>query len=338
MGSYDDVFPLQPPVRLPPEDELAAAARVAPLAAEILTGPRAPGGEAADRRPPGERAPDSDAPDKGAPDGGVPDGEVLRVWAEACRERLDEGLLLELVRLFIAREPAAGRPPAELVALGLVSEADPYELTPLGVWTGRHLIAEVTGQEVPVMGSLAGRDAAELLNGLRAYPEPERDEELAGWLSRRDPAGAVRQVAAVLPRVSPLSRAVGIELLATRLGPEGREALDELVIEPKLGAVIAARLGRADRQPATEEIGWVLVDMAAALLEFGGEANEVIESVAKGMDTDGQAGTITLLALCDHPHTEAVLRVFIDHHPRDQVRAAARKALRRLRGLTEARG
>ncbi|MFG1946908.1 hypothetical protein [Nonomuraea sp. NPDC048826] len=304
MSAYEDVFPLQPPVRLPPPEELAAAVRSAPLAAEFLDGQE----------------------------------DELEAWGEVCRDRLDEALLLEVVRLFVAREPAAGEPPAELVAFGLVRGANPYEATPVGLWMGRRLIEELTGQEVPIMGSLAERDAAGLLRGLRSYPEAERDEELAGWLARRDPDGAAKEVAAVLAEASPLSRAVGIELLGFKMGDEGRRALDDLVIEPKVGAVIAARLSRDDRQPATEEIGWVLVDMAAALLEFGGEASEVVESVAAGMETDEQASTITLLALCDHPATEPVLRVFIEHHPDAGVAAAARKALRRLHGLASARG
>ncbi|MEV4100988.1 hypothetical protein AB0J42_12040 [Nonomuraea sp. NPDC049649] len=304
MPAFEDVFPLQPPVRLPPEDELAAAVRAAPLAAEFLDGQE----------------------------------DVLESWGEVCRDRLGEGLLLEVVRLFVAREPAAGDPPAELVAFGLVRGSDPYEATPVGLWMGRRLIGELTGQEVPVLGSLAERDAAGLLLGLRSYPEAERAEELAGWLARRDRAGAAREIAGALPEVSPLSRAIGIELLGFELGDEGRAELDELVIQPKLGAVIAARLSRDDRQPATEEIGWVLVDMAAALLEFGGEPSEVVESVAAGMGADEQASTIALLALCDHPATEPVLRVFIDHHPDVAVASAARKALRRLHGLAAVRG
>ncbi|MFD2352679.1 hypothetical protein ACFSTC_30445 [Nonomuraea ferruginea] len=103
----------------------------------------------------------------------------------------------------------------------------------------------------------------------------------------------------MLPAVSPLSRAIGIELLGFQLGDEGRRALDDLVIEPKVGAVIAARLSRDDRQPATEEIGWVLVDMAAALLEFGGEPSEVVESVAV-RHGDGRAG--------EHDHAAGALR------------------------------
>jgi len=357
VGSYDDTLPLQPPVRLPPEEDLATAVRATPLAT------RAGDAAAPDRAPDPDanRAPEPDAdhvparglePDAvlgldpeaarevaGAVREGTPEA-VLDAWARVCRLVLgrDEGLLLELVRLFLARDrAAAGEAPAALVDLGLLRRAEPHELTPLGLWIGRRLIAEVTGQEVPVMGSFAGRDAAALLHGLRSYPEPERDEELTGWLAGRERAEAAAELAGALAVVSPLGRAVGVELLTTRFGEDGREALKGLLGEPKVGAVIAARLGREDRQPASDEIAWVLVDMAAALLEFGGETDEVIESVAMGMDADEQAGTIALLALGDHPGTELVLRVFIDHHPDDRVSASARKALRRLHGLADAR-
>jgi hypothetical protein len=309
VRSYDDdTLPLQPPIRLPGEATLAAAVRAAPLAEEL--------------KPEGD------------------DAEVLALWADHCRERLaaDEGLLLELIRMFLSREPLKGDVPATLTELGLVRQAEPYTLSWLGLWAARQIIAETTGQDIPVMGTLADRDAATLLHGLRSYPEAERGEELAGWLKDRDADAAVAEIASALGTVSPLSRAVGVELLASDLGEAGRLALAGLLEEPRLGAVVAARTGRDERQPAPEEIAWVLVDMAAALLEFGGETGEVIESIAMGMDAEEQAGTIAILAFGDHPWTGRVLRVFIDHHPDERVSAAARKALRRLRGLADARG
>ncbi|MFG1705676.1 hypothetical protein ACFLIM_21015 [Nonomuraea sp. M3C6] len=315
MRSYDDdTLPLQPPIRLPGAATLAAAVRAAPLAEELL--------KAELMKAEGD------------------DTEVLAAWADHCREKLaaDEGLLLELIRMFLSREPLKGDVPGTLTGLGLVRQAEPYTLSWLGLWVARQIIAETTGQDIPVMGSLSDREAAALLHGLRSYPEAERGEELAGWLEGRDAAAAVAEIASALATVSPLSRAVGVELLASGLGDEGRQALAGLLEEPKLGAVIAARTGREDRQPAPEEIAWVLVDMAAALLEFGGETGEVIESIAMGMNAEEQAGTIAILAFGDHPWTGRVLRVFIDHHPDEKVVASARKALRRLHGLADARG
>ncbi|MEV6155220.1 hypothetical protein AB0L53_33255 [Nonomuraea sp. NPDC052129] len=324
MGSYDDdTLPLQPPVRLPADDELVAAVRETPLAT---------GDADASAHP-------AFAPDavEALRDGS--DDKVLQVWADVCRRTLstDETLFMEVVRLYLGRGPLTDEVPAVLTDLGLVRQAPPRTLTPLGIWAAGLVIGEATGQDIPVMGSLAGRDAGALLYGLRSYPEPERDEELAGWLAGRDQGEAAAEIAAALGEVSPLSRAVGVELLATGLGDAGTEALDGLLGAPRMGAVVAARLGREERPPTPEEIAWAFVDMAAALLEFGGEAAEVIKSVSQGMEKDEQAGTIALLALGDHPWTERVLQVFIDHHPDERVVAAARKALRR-HGLMDARG
>ncbi|TDC06223.1 hypothetical protein E1267_16960 [Nonomuraea longispora] len=305
---HDDTLPLQPPIRLPGDATLAAAVRAAPLAEEL----KAEGD----------------------------DSEVLAAWAGHCRDLLaaDGTLLLELVRMFLTREPHQGVVPETLTGLGLVRQEEPYTLSWLGLWVARLIVAATTGQEIPVMGSLADADAGTLLHGLRSYPEAERDEELAGWLKGRDNGDAVAEIAAALATVSPLSRAIGIELLATQFGDEGRLALSRQLEKRKLGAVIAARTGRTDRQPAPDEIAWVLVDMAAALLEFGDQPGQVIESIALGMDADEQAGTIPILAFGDHPWTGQVLRLFIDHHPDERVAAAARKALRRLRGLADVRG
>ncbi|MEV0201139.1 hypothetical protein [Nonomuraea sp. NPDC050691] len=407
----DDTLPLQPPVRLPSEAELAAAVRATPLTTALLratlTTETAPDGEAlpsADAGTP--EAPSAGAAEEkaaGTPGGEGPpgatggpianeeppgsatpmtggeglldeagrtrvtevlrhgdDGQLLRTWTEVCRDVIlrDERVFLCLVRLFMRRERLAG-PPGVLGTLGLVRRVaqDPppaatrgrsrkarseqaeaeaeeiYALSPLGSWAARGLISEASGQDIPVMGSFASRDAAGLLQGLRSYPEPERLEELTGWLAGKDRREAAEEVGAALATASPLGRAVGVELLATDFGDEGRRVLDRLIGTPRIGAVIAARLGRDERPSTPEEIAWALVDMAATLLEFGGETDEVIASIAMGMDAEEQAGTLTLFALGDHPWTAQVLRVFIDHHPDERVAAAARKALRRLHGL-----
>ncbi|WP_162795460.1 hypothetical protein [Nonomuraea lactucae] len=378
MGTYDDVtLPLQPPIRLPSEGDLAAAVRETPLAATLLTSV-----EAVDALP--EVGPETLDSLRGGPVG--PDavevlregaaGEVLRVWGDVLRHVFgaDQAVFLQLARLFLGRDPM-GDLPGALFALGLVDTVaalpdepsspaeetdeaaapetgDPgpgaeavkpatgerYTLTPLGLWAARLLIGELTGQDIPVMGSFAPRSAVALLHGLRSYPEPARIEELTGWLAGRDRVKAAEEIGAALAEVSPLGRAIGVELLALDLGDDGRRVLDRLLGVRKLGAVVAARLGREEHQPSPEEIAWVFVDMAAALLEFGGETDEVIESMAMGMEPDQQASTIALLALGDHPWSEQVLRVIIDRHPDERVAAAARKALRRLHSLASTRG
>ncbi|GAA2274580.1 hypothetical protein GCM10010149_16140 [Nonomuraea roseoviolacea subsp. roseoviolacea] len=363
----DDTLPLQPPVRLPSEAELAAAVRAAPLTTALLR-PTAP---ATDGPEQGSGASEEELLDEAVREQVAEvlregeDRQILRTWTEVCRDVLlrDEQVFLCLVRLFMRRERLSG-PPGVLGTLGLVRRvvqdppptgtrgrgrkagggaadaemAELYTLSPLGSWAARGLVSEASGQDIPVMGSFATQDAAALLQGLRSYPEPERLEELTGWLAGKDRGEAAEEVGAALAAASPLGRAVGVDLLATDFGDEGRLVLDRLIDTPRLGAVIAARLGRDERPSTPEEIAWALVDMAATLLEFGGETDEVIASISTGMDAEEQAGTLALFALGDHPWTAQVLRVFIDHHPDERVAAAARKALRRLHGLASIRG
>lgn len=339
-------------MRLPSPAALAAAVRAAPLADELMlidgqespfTRERLPGGlwevatETGFIEQDGTRGP-------ARLDGS--DEEALAAWGDVCylllhpEELGEQPVTLTLLQLFFAREPlAAGLlesdSPGVLPQLGLVDVlGDRIALSPLGLWAGRELARELLDQDVPVMGSCASQDAAGLLHALRAYPEQERDEELAGWLAGRDPAKAAQEIAAVLPEVSPLARAVGVELLASRFGDDGARELEGLLASPRIGSLVAARLGRADREPVPEEISWVLVDMAAGLLEYGGALEVVIESVSMGMGPGELADTIAILAFGDHPRTEEVLRVFADHHQDGQVSASARKALRRHHGLT----
>ncbi|GAA4086790.1 hypothetical protein [Nonomuraea soli] len=334
MDSFDDLpMPLLPPLHLPGDAELAAAVRATPMAARFL-----------DQSAPAELAARTGLD---TPDGEVEvlrDGsaeEVLRLWSEVCFVAVHPAELgsqeeaVTLTELFLSGEPR----PVEagiLDELGLVAEAagGASELTPLGKWVARRVFASITGQQVPVFGSLAGKDAATLLQGLRSYAEDERREELAGWLSGRDRAKAAEEIAAAAAGASPLGRTVALQVLDAELGDDGREALRGLLATPRVGALVAARLG-AERESSAEEIAWVLVDMAASLLEYGGDSEQVVEAMAMGMAPEEQAESIAILAFGRHPDTEKVLLTLVERHPDPKVAAAARKALRRHRGLAD---
>ncbi|MFI6478289.1 hypothetical protein ACIBH1_10175 [Nonomuraea sp. NPDC050663] len=345
MDSFDDLpMPLLPPLHLPGDAELAAAVRATPMAARFL-----------DQSAPAELAGRTGLD---TPDGEVEvlrdgsDEEVLRLWDEVCFVAVHPAELggqeeaVTLTELFLSGEPRPV-PPGILGELGLVAERPgdgsgsdegpgdrPSELTPLGKWAARRVFASITGQQVPVFGSLAGKDAAALLQGLRSYAEDERREELTGWLSGRDRAKAAEEIAAAAAGASPLGRTVALQILDAELGDDGREALRGLLGTPRVGALVAARLG-AERESSAEEIAWVLVDMAASLLEYGGDSEQVVEAMAMGMAPEEQAESISILAFGRHPDTGKVLLTLVERHPDPKVAAAARKALRRHRGLAD---
>jgi hypothetical protein len=197
-------------------------------------------------------------------------------------------------------------------------------------------LMDVTGVNIPVLGSYAMEDAATLLHALRSYDSHERAEELGGWLAGRDATERAQEIADVLMQVSPLSRAVGLTLLIAELGAPGREVLDTLSGVPRLGALVNLRL--ADRgelidfTPVAEDIGWVLVDTAAVTLEIPGRPEDQIAVVSGDLPPEDHAEMIHAMALSDHPWTEDVLRLLIGHHHDRRVVAAARTTLRRFRG------
>lgn len=328
-----ETFRLLAPLHLPPAADLAAAVRDTPLARDLLalTGPRELALRTGLLEPDGTAGGELEVLRAGAPD------ELLRLWSEVSfvavhpAELGTERDAVTLAELFLTDSSA--EPPGEtLVRLGLVTEDG--ALTPLGQWAGRRVFAALTGQTVPVFGSLADRDAPTLLYGLRSYAEEERREEVRGWLKGRDPAKAAQAVATVLADVSPLARTVGLQLLHAELGPEGLDALRGLLPSAKVGALAAARLG-VERESTAEEVAWVLVDMAAALLEYGGDTEQVVAAMGLGMDPPEQAGTIAILPFGGHAKTEEVLLALAEGHSDATVTAAARKALRRARGLAE---
>lgn len=365
-------MPLLPPVRLAPAAELAAAVRAAPLAADLIglgrwatsmgapvTSEAVPGfGRDADwfwALATGTAFLDLDDAETAAIPGPAltrlldgTDDLVLEVWTDVCyavlhpEELGGETTGLPLLQLFALRVPmeAAELPGHEpLRALGLVERrGDRVALTPLGLWAGREYFYDMTGQDVPEVGSLADADAATLLYSLRCYPAPEQAEELAGWLAGREPGEAAGQVAGALAGVSPLSRAIGLSLLADDLGEEGRAALDGLLEVPRLGALVSTRLdAEAAAVHDSGDVAWVLTDMAASLIEFGGAPEEILAELNPGGQAAELADMVAMLAVGDHEDTGHVLAFMIEHHPDKSVTFAARKALRRLRGLADER-
>ena len=103
MGTYNDTLPLQPPLRLPPDDELVDAVRVSPLAAELLSArrPATPG------RTPRWSRPCVTA--RRSSPGGLVGGLPALLAPE-------EALFMEVVRLFLGRDPTDDDPPTCLPA------------------------------------------------------------------------------------------------------------------------------------------------------------------------------------------------------------------------------
>jgi hypothetical protein len=226
----------------------------------------------------------------------------------------------------------------QLVRLRLIDRSGPYvTLTPLGSWAALDLFKALVGEDIPVLGCTAGADAATLLRVLRSYSDEERAEEVAVWLEGRDPGQAARQIADILPEVSPLSRAVGLTVLLEQLGRPGREVAEELRETPRIGALILAREEDTEIQPTPEDVAWVYVDMTVAAMEIGGPPEGIL-ALSGNLNAQELLGMLDMMGYSDHPCTEPVLRFLIEHHPERQAVSAARAALRHWQGHEEPPG
>ncbi|OLT37782.1 hypothetical protein BJF79_29035 [Actinomadura sp. CNU-125] len=90
---------------------------------------------------------------------------------------------------------------------GIVEPAgeDGRALTPLAVWAVRELLV-ADGFLAPVVGDLADATAAELVAGLVWHRTDTADEEIDGWLARRDAAAAAAELLDVIRTGGPGAR------------------------------------------------------------------------------------------------------------------------------------
>ncbi|MFC5666369.1 hypothetical protein ACFP3U_25810 [Kitasatospora misakiensis] len=215
---------------------------------------------------------------------------------------------------------------AESARFGLV------RLTPLGQYGIRQWLLE-DGYDAPLVGDLAGGDAAALLRGISEAANVLPEEELKVWLTDREPVAAARELLAAArgnDAYAPVRRMLCQSAL-TVLGAPAEPAVREVLDDPELGggarawlvALGAAEVPAPDRATAL----WTVVDaFAAQLLDTGGDPEQLRELVAELPVTDAPADYFAELWRVDHPYTADVLEAVGELHPDRAVAKEARKA------------
>ncbi|MFJ8434262.1 hypothetical protein ACIQ9P_23460 [Kitasatospora sp. NPDC094019] len=229
-----------------------------------------------------------------------------------------------------AGAPAEGGPEeldeAESARFGLV------RLTPLGQYGIRQWLLE-DGYDAPLVGDLAGGDAAELLRGVSEAANVLPEEELKVWLDGREPVAAARELLAAArgsDAYAPMRRMLCHSAL-TLIGAPAEPAVREVLDDPELAGGAAAwlvALGAAD-VPAPDRATalWTVVDaFAAQLLDTGGDPELLRELVAELPVTDDPADYLGELWRVEHPYTADVLEAVGEMHPDRAVAKEARKA------------
>ena len=240
---------------------------------------------------------------------GIGDGDLLR-----------EAVAADLVRLVDT-----------LADLGAVErEGRSVSLTPLGRWAARRLLLD-DGFQAPLVGELAGADAAVLLSACAGYELEAATAEIDAWLAQRTPADAVGALAdgARALAGSPDARPLFFHALG-RLGPDAADAVRGLQTDRSLRPYATAWLMEQGLETRAaldvDDVAGMLLDQLAALLVGGGPA-AVVEVVA-GLGPPGeQAAMMDQLWRAPDPAATDVLDAIGRHHPDKAVAKAARRAL-----------
>ncbi len=232
------------------------------------------------------------------------------------------------------RESGAARPEAEPAELDDEESArfGLVRLTPLGQYAIRQWLLE-DGYDAPLIGDLAGGDAAELLRGISEAANVLPEEELKVWLTGREPVAAARELLAAArgnDAYAPMRRMLCHSAL-TELGAPAEPAVREVLDDPELGGGARAwlvALGATEVPPPDRATAlWTVVDaFAAQLLDTGGDPEQLRELVAELPVTAEPAGYFAELWRVDHPYTADVLEAVGELHPDRAVAKEARKA------------
>jgi hypothetical protein len=232
----------------------------------------------------------------------------------------------------IAVDPDDGEEPGSPAEAYLSSLAGlPLRLTPLGTWRA-NLLLRAAGAVAPVIGELAGADAATLIEEMSGYDEWAYRAELRAWCRERGP-GAARELAGYV-RAAP-----GFEqrLLAfaglREAGPAAEEEVRAMVADPALRPYAQLWLveqgleDAASLEPVSTRV--LMAETLALVLQDAGPAG-LIEHLEQLGPPAEQATVLADLWRTRTPGAAAVLEAAGKAHPDPRVAKAARKAAFKL--------
>ncbi|WP_435211470.1 IS1096 element passenger TnpR family protein [Streptomyces sp. bgisy034] len=269
---------------------------------------------------------------------GLPEGPARRlVWALLADQYDDTAGALEL---FGAAERESHEAPVGDAAIpllldGLGGLGGEYETPPLGRFrltalgrSGVRTLLVAAGVPAPVVGSLDGADARELLAALGSYrSEADAEAEVAGWLAARSVVDAAVQVVDACDGTEPpdaLRRLQAPRVLAAVLqadrGGRAEGVLRKAAVSKVTGCSHAAasmlrRIGESAEGEEAWGLEWMLVDGAlpfarrgeedlrTRLLEGTEDGRRPLDQVAERADDLWRAG---------HPHAGEVLGALAD--------------------------
>jgi hypothetical protein len=208
----------------------------------------------------------------------------------------------------------------------------PTQLTPLGVWWANVLLRGA-GAAAPVIGELAGADAATLIEGVSGYDEWAYRAELRAWCRERG-AGAARELAEYVATAAGFEQRLlalaGLREAGATAEGEVRTMLTDPALRPyaRLWLVGEGLEDPASLEPASARV--LMADTLASVLRDAGPGG-LVEHLEQLGDPAEQATVLADLWQARTSGAAAVLEAAGKAHPDAQVAKAARKAAFKLR-------
>lgn len=203
-------------------------------------------------------------------------------------------------------------------------------LSALGTWSLQRLLSKAT--DAPVVGSLSGCDAGDLLRRAADLPEDLAMLEIDNWIGGRGHEGAELLVEAMC-NAGDTGRSLGFRAVQ-RAGPSATGAVSQFVDHAELGAYasvwqVQTGIASAEGLDASGDSERFVRLLYALLVLWG--PGVVCERLSDVAGRTGVSASLDAVWRVRSPETGAVLAVVGDLYPDKAVAKAARKSLFRFR-------
>jgi len=254
-------------------------------------------------------------------------------------------LLSQLQGLGMVENAGEGGPAAGGITAGLDDEPGttteaylsalarlPLRLTPLGTWRANVLLRAL-GAVVPVVGELAGEDAAALITGVAGYDERAYRAELRAWCAERGDAAA-RELAGYIRAASGFEQRMlafaGLQEAGPAAEAEARAMLPDAALRPHAQLWLVENGFEDERSLDPTSATLLMTETLASILDTDGPAG-LVEHLEQLGPPGEQAVVLGDLWRAQTPRAFAVLEAVGKAHPSASVAKAARKAAFKLR-------
>jgi hypothetical protein len=195
-----------------------------------------------------------------------------------------------------------------LTAFGVVTgDVADLHLTDLGRWA-RHRLAE----GLPVEADPALSAAEMIAEAARFSDEQTHDHVASGWLSGRDPVGAVREILSAAGAMTPSERVVAIRI-AEGVGDIALPAWQEMATAPRVGPYATMMLWEWDQldDVPDADLHWLAVEQAAIALAEG-NPDEALTALWLSLPGEDAEDRFSAAADTGHPEAAAVTKAVAD--------------------------